>query len=87
MEDFKLEFYFSLYKDKPISTREEFRVKFKRLHGEYEDIEILLMKIENYQIEKYGTTLYDWSKNRDKEQAYINQMCNEAIEIGRKKKR
>lgn len=58
MEDFKLEFYFNLYKDKPISTRGEFRIKFKKKHGEYEDVDMLLTKIETYQIEKKTRSIF-----------------------------
>lgn len=70
MTEFKLEFYFNLYKDRPISTREEFRIKFKKTHGEFEYINELLVMIERYQIKKYGTTLYDWNNNEEKKEAF-----------------
>lgn len=70
MTEFKLEFYFNLYKDRPISTREEFRIKFKKTHGEFEYINELLVMIEKYQIKKYGTTLYDWNNNEEKKEAF-----------------
>ena len=85
MEDFKLEFYFNLYKDKPISTRGEFRIKFKKKHGEYEDVDMLLTKIETYQIEKYGTTLYNWDKNIEKQEAYFIEK-NKEIEMLKKRR-
>ena len=51
-EDFKLKFYFNIYKDKPLSSRAEFRIRFKKLHGEFKMLEELIKNIENYQIKK-----------------------------------
>ena len=69
-EDFKLKFYFNIYKDKPLSSRAEFRIRFKKLHGEFKRLEELIKNIENYQIKKYGTTLYDWNTNNEREEAF-----------------
>lgn len=72
MNDFKLELYFQKFKDKPLPTRDEFRCKFKKKYGELENIEQLIMKIEKYQIKKYGQTLYyDYRKERKK------RICNQ----------
>lgn len=57
MNEFKLEFYFNLYKDKPLKSRDEFRKKFKKAHGNFLYLPELIVKIENYQIKKYGETL------------------------------
>ena len=87
-EDFKLKFYFNIYKDKPLSSRAEFRIRFKKLHGEFKRLEELIKNIENYQIKKYGTTLYDWNTNNEREEAfYLAKAAEEKkIKKGRKKK-
>ena len=66
MEDFKLQFYFNLYKDKAMITRSLFRVEFIKRHGEFKYLEELIRMIEDYQINKYGTTLYEWENSRKK---------------------
>ena len=58
MNDFKLEFYFHKYKDKPFVNRRTFRNRFIRENGKYEKLEELIKKVENYQVKKYGITLY-----------------------------
>ena len=57
INEFKLEFYFNLYKDKPLKSRDEFRKNFKKAHGKFLYLPELIFKIENYQIKKYGETL------------------------------
>lgn len=66
MEEFKLQFYFNLYKDKAMVTRNLFRVEFIKRHGEFKYLEELIRKIEDYQINKYGTTLYEWENSKTK---------------------
>ena len=51
-EDFKLKFYFNIYKDKPLSSRAEFRIRFKKIHGKFKRLEELIKSIENHQIKK-----------------------------------
>ena len=58
MNDFKLNYYYHEFKDKPLPTREEFRNEFKKKYGKFEFIEQLIKKIENHQMRKYGRTLY-----------------------------
>ena len=55
--EFKLEFYFNLYKDKPLKNRDEFRKNFKKVHGKFLYLPELIVRIEKYQIKKYGETL------------------------------
>ena len=54
MEDFKLQFYFNLYKDKAMITRNLFRVEFIKRHGEFKYLEELIRMIEDYQIVGQG---------------------------------
>ena len=57
INEFKLEFYFNLYKDKPLKSRDEFRKNFKKVHGNFLYLPELIVRIEKYQIKKYGETL------------------------------
>ena len=57
INEFKLEFYFNLYKDKPLKNRDEFRKNFKKARGHFLYLPELIVRIENYQIKKYGETL------------------------------
>lgn len=50
MEEFKLQFYFNLYKDKPFVNGVTFKKRFERMHGKFESINKLIIMIENYQI-------------------------------------
>ena len=47
-------------------TRNLFRVEFIKRHGEFKYLEELIRMIEDYQINKYGTTLYEWENSRAK---------------------
>lgn len=60
MNEFKLQFYFNLYKDKNVGSRDKFRKEFKKKHGEFKYLPELIVQIENYQIKKYGETLSDF---------------------------
>lgn len=77
MDEFKLNFYYNIYKDKPISTREEFRIKFKKLHGEFNYVNELIVMIEKHQLKKYGTTLYEFGDNENKREAFCTQRNRE----------
>ena len=82
MEDFKLDFYFNLYKDKALVNRVEFRKNFKKKHGEFQYIEELILMIEKYQLKKYGETLHDGKivEYRIKEERdRINRRTNQQI--------
>jgi hypothetical protein len=51
--DFKLNYYFNKLKDLPFQSRNEFKGNFIRKYGKFELLNELMLKIENYQIEKY----------------------------------
>lgn len=63
--EFKLQFYFNLYKDKSIINSNMFRTKFKKLHGNFEHLDKLVVKMENYQIKKYGCILENGSIDKN----------------------
>lgn len=55
--DFKLQWFFTEYKDKPIGNREEFRNNFRKKYGDFQYLNELIKSIEDYQIEKYGSSV------------------------------
>lgn len=67
MNEFKLNFYFTLYKDKPLPNRLLFRERFKKHHGYFQYLEELIVMIERYQMKKYGHTL-SFNNYRTKEE-------------------
>lgn len=84
MDDFKLEFYYNLYKDKSLESREKFRQKFRKEHGEFEYLEKLIIIIENYQLQKYGCTLNSGYIIQHRKEECIRLSANER---GRKSRR
>jgi hypothetical protein len=70
MNEFKLEFYFNKYKDNSLPNRDTFRCKFKKEHGDFLYLEELILKIEKYQLKKYGCTLPSdiYIKNKTREE-------------------
>lgn len=57
-EEFKLQFYFNLYKDYPVSSREKFKKYFEKNHGVFRYFNELTVMIDKYQHNKYGETLH-----------------------------
>ncbi len=58
--EFKLQFYFNLYKDKSMINSSMFRAKFKKLHGDFKYLDKLVVAIENYQIKKVWLHFRKW---------------------------
>lgn len=82
MNEFKLNFYFNLYKDKALPNRDEFRKNFKKNYGNFQYTEELIKMIEEYQMKKYGETLHDGSliEHRTSEERYrISKKINREI--------
>ena len=73
MEEFKLQFYFNLYKNTSMDSRNDFRAKFHKRHGEFRYLNELIRMIENYQIKTFGCTLHEGYNSRLKQQtnAYL----------------
>ena len=55
--DFKLNYYYYKYKDKPLPNSDDFRKRFKRTEGKFPYLNELIVMIINYQVKKYGCTL------------------------------
>ena len=57
MLDFKLQFYFKMFKDKPFKNAKVFKNEFIKQYGNFEYLNELVIMITNYQIKKYGYSL------------------------------
>lgn len=82
MSEFKLQFYFNLYKDRALPNRVEFRKNFKKNYGEFQYTEELIKMIEEHQMKKYGETLHDgkiieWRRKEERDR--INKKVNQQI--------
>ena len=89
MEDFKLDFYFNLYKDRGMGNRKRFREDFNKKHGRFQYLEELIVMIEKYQFRKYGEILHDGKivEYRIKEEREkINHRVNHQIKYNKRKR-
>ena len=57
MLEFKLEYYFNLYKDTILLSTTKFKDVFTKKHGEFELLPELINMIQKYQYKKYGNLL------------------------------
>ena len=55
--NFKLKYYFEMYKDKVFRNSNIFRREFVKKHGEFPQLSELVVMIYNYQSQKYGGRL------------------------------
>lgn len=60
--DFRLNYYYHKYKDKPLPNSDEFRKNFKKTEGKFTYLNELIVMIINYQVKKYGRSLPDDTK-------------------------
>lgn len=54
MIEFKLQYYFELYKDTPVLNIPRFKKEFKEKHGNFDLLYELIIMIQRYQHKKYG---------------------------------
>lgn len=52
--DFKLNYYFNIYKDTTCLSVSKFKDTFTRKHGKFEYLNELVVMIQRYQYKKYG---------------------------------
>lgn len=57
MLEFKLNYYFNLYKDTVLISATKFKDIFIRKHGKFELLNELVIMIQKYQYDKYGNLL------------------------------
>ena len=89
-DKFKINYYFLMYKDRPVIGRERFKGTFKRKHGEFKYIDEVLHKIERYQIKKYGNLLdrdeFIFTKSKDElKRLSTNSKCRQHSRLGRRR--
>lgn len=56
-EEFKLNYYFNLYKDQAFVSNTEFKFKFIKKHGNFKYLNELAIMINKYQVRKYKQNL------------------------------
>lgn len=61
--EFKLNYYFELYKETSILSNENFKMKFIKKHGDFKYLNELVIMINRYQVKKYGTNLTNYVRN------------------------
>lgn len=71
-DEFKLQVYFHMLKDKPSRNKKYFEIEFKRKYGKFSKIQELRKKIEDYQIKKYGELLYKFNLNKEETKSLQN---------------
>lgn len=59
MEEFKLQFYYNLYKEFPVVNRDNFRKLFEYRHGRFKYFNELVLMIEKHQHKMFGESLYN----------------------------
>ena len=67
--NFKLKYYFEMYKDKVFRNSNAFRKQFVAKHGEFSQLSELVVMIYNYQSRKYGGRLSGGFLHDTKEEA------------------
>ena len=65
--EFKLQFYFNMYKDYPVINTQKFTYEFIKKHGKFNYLRELILMIEKYQRQRYGN-LVDYYANNE----YVN---------------
>lgn len=59
MLEFKLQYYFEIYKDAAIISTSKFKEEFIKKHGKFELLNELVIMIQRYQRNKYGDVVGD----------------------------
>lgn len=70
-EEFKLNYYFELYKDKPFLNSRDFRIKFTKKYGNFKYISELIIMINKYQCTKYGNGLCSTVEHLSREELRV----------------
>lgn len=86
MNDFKLKYYFEMYKDKVFRNSNAFRKNFIAKHGEYARLSDLVVMIYNYQSKKYGGLLSSGFLHDTREEATrkkINSAQRHRLRLGK----
>ena len=82
--EFKLNYYFELYKDKSFHNAKEFKTYFIKKHGEFPYLSELYMMMDKYQIKKYGQYLvYTYDPFLTKEERFekLSEIANYQLTV------
>ena len=66
--EFQINYYFNMYKDEPISNAKSFKTKFIKKHGNFQYLNEVVLRINRYQVKKYGNGLVRLSEYKTSEQ-------------------
>ena len=55
--EFKINYYFNMYKDEPLQNTQQFKKNFIKKHGNFQYINEIILRINQYQVKKYGNGL------------------------------
>ena len=66
--DFQINYYFNMYKDEPLQNAKSFKAKFIKKHGEFRYLNEVMLRINRYQVKKYGNGLIKFSDFMTEEQ-------------------
>lgn len=70
MNEFKLKYYFEMYKDRAFNNHKEFRSTFIKEQGPFPYISELIVMVYNYQNKKYGDRLTHGGTKTKKGRSY-----------------
>ncbi len=66
--EFQINYYFNMYKDEPLKNSKDFKAKFIKKHGDFKYLNEVILRINRYQVKKYGNGLIRFSDFVTKEQ-------------------
>ena len=66
--EFQINYYFNLYKDEPLENSKSFKAKFIKKHGDFKYLNEVILRINRYQVKKYGNGLIKFGEYMTPEQ-------------------
>ena len=66
--EFQINYYFNLYKDEPLRNSKDFKAKFIKKHGDFKYLNEVILRINRYQVKKYGNGLIKFGEYMTPEQ-------------------
>ena len=66
--EFQINYYFNLYKDEPLRNSKDFKTKFIKKHGDFKYLNEVILRINRYQVKKYGNGLIKFGEYMTPEQ-------------------
>lgn len=59
--EFQINYYYNMYKDEPLRNTKSFKAKFIKKHGDFKYLNEVILRINQYQVKKYGNGLIQFS--------------------------